>query len=70
MRDAEAHGDDIIGVWHSHTHTDAYPSHTDVRQAVDPAWIYVLVSLRHGEPALRAYRIRDGAITELGVAVV
>jgi proteasome lid subunit RPN8/RPN11 len=69
MRDAEAHGDDIIGVWHSHTHTDAYPSQTDVRQAVDPAWIYVLVSLRHGEPALRAYRIRDGAITELGVAV-
>ena len=69
MRDAEAHGDEIIGVWHSHTHTDAYPSQTDVRQAVDPAWIYVLVSLRHGEPALRAYRIRDGVITELGVAV-
>ena len=69
MRDAEAHGDEIVGVWHSHTHTDAYPSQTDVRQAVDPAWIYVLVSLRHGEPALRAYRIRDGAITELAVAV-
>jgi [CysO sulfur-carrier protein]-S-L-cysteine hydrolase len=69
MRDAEAHGDEIIGVWHSHTHTDAYPSQTDVRQAVDPAWIYVLVSLRHGEPAVRAYRIRDDAITELGVAI-
>jgi proteasome lid subunit RPN8/RPN11 len=70
MRDAEAHGEEIIGVWHSHTHTDAYPSQTDVRQAVDPAWIYVLVSLRHGEPTLRAYRIRDGAIAELGVAVI
>jgi proteasome lid subunit RPN8/RPN11 len=69
MRAADAAGDEIIGVWHSHTHTDAYPSPTDVRQAVDPAWIYVLVSLRHGEPALRAYRIRDGAITELGVTV-
>jgi proteasome lid subunit RPN8/RPN11 len=69
MRDAEARGDDLMGVWHSHTHTDAYPSHTDVRQAVDPAWIYVLVSLRHGEPAVRAYRIRDGAINEVGVSV-
>ena len=29
-------GDEIVGVWHSHTHTDAYPSTTDVRQAVDP----------------------------------
>jgi len=69
MRDADARGDDIVGVWHSHTHTDAYPSQTDVRQAVDPAWIYVLVSLRHGEPALRAYRIRDGVIAEVDVTV-
>jgi proteasome lid subunit RPN8/RPN11 len=69
MRDAEARGVDLMGVWHSHTHTDAYPSPTDVRQAVDPAWVYVLVSLRHGEPALRAYRIRDGVIAEVDVTV-
>jgi [CysO sulfur-carrier protein]-S-L-cysteine hydrolase len=69
MRDAEARGDEIVGVWHSHTHTDAYPSPTDVRQAVDPAWLHVLVSLRHGEPALRAYRIRNGAIAEVDVRV-
>ena len=69
MRDAEDHGDEIVGVWHSHTHTDAYPSTTDVRQAVDPAWAYVIVSLKHGEPVLRAYRIRDGAITEMPVEV-
>jgi [CysO sulfur-carrier protein]-S-L-cysteine hydrolase len=69
MRDAEDHGDEIVGVWHSHTHTDAYPSTTDVRQAVDPAWAYVIVSLKHGEPVLRAYRIRDGVITEMPVEV-
>jgi proteasome lid subunit RPN8/RPN11 len=69
MRDAEDHGDEIIGVWHSHTHTDAYPSTTDVRQAVDPSWAYVIVSLKHGEPVLRAYRIRDGVITEMPVEV-
>jgi len=68
-RDAEGRGDDIIGVWHSHTHTDAYPSATDVRQAVDPAWIYVLVSLRDVAPVLRAYRIEDGRITEVPAAV-
>ena len=48
MRDAESRGTEIIGVWHSHTHTDAYPSPTDVRQAVDPGWWYVIVSLKHG----------------------
>jgi proteasome lid subunit RPN8/RPN11 len=67
-RDAEARGDEIVGVWHSHTHTDAYPSETDVRQAVDPSWAYVIVSLKHGDPVLRAYRIADGEIHELPVA--
>ncbi len=69
MRDAESRGDEIVGVWHSHTHTDAYPSPTDVRQAVDPAWWYVIVSLKHGEPVLRAFQIRAGTITEVPVAV-
>ena len=69
MRAAEARGDEIVGVWHSHTHTDAYPSPTDVRQAVDPAWLYVIVSLRDNAPVLRAYRIRNGKIAEVAVAL-
>lgn len=68
-RDAEARGDEIIGVWHSHTHTDAYPSPTDIRQAVDPMWVYVIVSLRDESPMLRAFRIRDDAVTECQVAL-
>jgi proteasome lid subunit RPN8/RPN11 len=67
MRSAEARGDEIIGVWHSHTHTDAYPSPTDVRQAVDPAWMYVIVSLRDQIPVLRSYRIRAETISEVAV---
>jgi proteasome lid subunit RPN8/RPN11 len=62
-RDAEARGLEIIGVFHSHTHTEAYPSPTDVAQAPDPAWHYVLVSLR-AEPVLHSYRIIDGNISE------
>ena len=60
-RDAEAGGHEIIGVFHSHTHTEAYPSPTDVAQAPDPQWHYVLVSLRDTEPVLRSYRIVDGS---------
>ena len=67
MRAADAAGHEIVGVWHSHTHTDAYPSPTDVRLAVDPAWFYVIVSLKHGDPVLRAYRIVDEAISEVPV---
>jgi proteasome lid subunit RPN8/RPN11 len=69
MRAAEARGDEIVGVWHSHTHTDAYPSATDVRQAVDPAWLYVIVSLRDEVPVLRSYRIVDEKIAETAVVL-
>lgn len=69
-RDAEATGHSIIGVFHSHTHTEAYPSPTDVSQAPDPAWHYVLVSLRDIEPVVRSYRIVDGAISEEPVRLV
>jgi [CysO sulfur-carrier protein]-S-L-cysteine hydrolase len=63
-RDAESLGNSIIGVFHSHTHTEAYPSPTDVAQAPDPEWHYVLVSLRDIVPVVRSYRIVDGVITE------
>jgi proteasome lid subunit RPN8/RPN11 len=69
MRAADERGEEIVGVWHSHTHTDPYPSPTDVRQAVDPAWMYVIVSLKHGDPMLRAYAITDAHITELPVTL-
>jgi proteasome lid subunit RPN8/RPN11 len=63
-RDAEARGMSIIGVFHSHTHTVGYPSPTDVAQAPDPEWHYVLVSLAAGPPVVRSYRIVDGKISE------
>ena len=69
-RDAEARGLEIIGVVHSHTHTAAYPSPTDVGQAPDPGWHYAIVSLRdETAPSLRSYRIVDGEVTEEDVVV-
>jgi proteasome lid subunit RPN8/RPN11 len=63
-RAAEDAGWSLVGVWHSHTHTDAYPSPTDIAQAPDPDWHYVLISLRDTEPVVRSYRIRDGETEE------
>jgi len=68
-RAAQALGADIMGVFHSHTHTDAYPSPTDVAQALDPGWHYVLVSLRDTHPVVRSYSIVEGVITEEPVVV-
>ncbi len=68
-RDAESRGLVITGVFHSHTNTDPYPSPTDVAQAPDPDWHYVLVSLRHEVHSIRSYRIAGGVITEEPVTI-
>jgi proteasome lid subunit RPN8/RPN11 len=67
-RDAEAAGLEIIGVFHSHTHSEPYPSPTDVDQAPDPSWHYVIVSLKREAPETRSYRIVDGVISEERIA--
>jgi proteasome lid subunit RPN8/RPN11 len=69
-RQAEADGLEVIGVVHSHTHSEPYPSPTDVEQAPDPGWHYVIVSLRDDAPMIRSYRIADGEISEEPVVVV
>ncbi len=62
--DADDHDWEINGVVHSHTHSEPYPSPTDVAQAPDPGWHYVIVSLKRDAPELRSYRIVEGLVTE------
>jgi len=62
--DADDRDWEINGVVHSHTHSEPYPSPTDVAQAPDPDWHYLIVSLKRDAPELRSYHIVDGQITE------
>src|SRR4029450_13006929 len=47
---------------HSHTHSPARPSLTDIGLALYPDALYVLVSLADPEPALAAWRIVGGEV--------
>jgi proteasome lid subunit RPN8/RPN11 len=70
FRDIEERDLELVGIYHSHTHTDAYPSPTDVRLAYYPETLYFLVSLMNEEhPTLRAYSIRDGAVDEQEILI-
>jgi [CysO sulfur-carrier protein]-S-L-cysteine hydrolase len=68
-RAADDDGLDIVGVLHSHTHTAAYPSPTDVERAQVPEWHWAIVSLGWGLPELRSFRIEGGGIREEAVAL-
>jgi proteasome lid subunit RPN8/RPN11 len=60
------------GIVHSHTHSPAVPSPTDIGLAFYPDALYVLVSLSEteadpgtGAPSVRAWRIVAGEIDEV-----
>ena len=61
---------DILGVYHSHTHSQAYPSPTDIEKAreikdfFDP--YYILISLiEKTRPIIRGYKIDLDSVTEI-----
>ncbi len=65
---------ELLGIYHSHPRSPAYPSQTDVAQAFYPETAYLIVSLRSADaPAaeveVRAFRIQGGVITEEELAV-
>ena len=69
--------DEVIwGIVHSHTHTPAVPSPTDLGLALYPDALYILVALGEdeahpetGRPSVRAWRILDGMSHEVEIVV-
>jgi len=71
LREIDDNGWELLAIYHSHTHSPAYPSATDVRLATWPEALYILVSLvDHDDPAVLAFRIVDGEITEEELRII
>ena len=57
-------GQRLLGIYHSHTASAAYPSSVDVRLAISPELSYVLVSLAdRTRPDVKSYRIEAEQVT-------
>src|ERR671935_1398929 len=65
MNEMDDRGWDLVGIFHSHTFTEAYPSRTDVELAAYPDAAYLILTLADPDaPRLRAFRIADGQVAE------
>ncbi len=63
-------GQGMVGIYHSHTASAAYPSSVDVSLAISPEVSYVLVSLKDRQrPELKSYRIDGARVSEEPVVV-
>src|SRR4026207_699998 len=66
FNEMDREGLDLVGIYHSHTRSPAYPSSTDVQLAYYPDAVYLIVSLRDREnPDLRGFRITEGKVEEV-----
>ena len=57
----------VTGAYHSHPHSPAWPSPSDVAEAYYSEFIWMIASLTESDPQLRAFRVEDGGIIELGI---
>lgn len=56
--DFEDQGDEMMGIYHSHPVSEAYPSATDAWNAHYPDCIYFICSLEHDDrPVIRSFRL-------------
>ncbi len=63
-------GWDLLGIFHTHTHSEAYPSETDLKQAFYPEATYLVMSLSdRAKPVLRGFTMQDGVVAEEEVTV-
>lgn len=82
FNEVEDQGLDLLGFWHSHTHSEAFPSPTDRARAhwqdpvsgeevvAYPGSAYLIVSLQdRANPAIRAFRFEDGGPVEEEVRI-
>lgn len=69
-KEIDAAGEDLLAIYHSHTHTAAYPSPTDIAKAHYPDSLYLIISLKDpARPEIRGFRIAGGHVTEKSVII-
>ncbi len=68
----EGKGQELLAIYHSHTKSPAYPSQTDVNQAVAwPDQVYIIVSLADPDaPDVKGYLLKDLRIADEPLEIV
>jgi proteasome lid subunit RPN8/RPN11 len=69
IRDARARQLDVIGFYHSHPRSPAYPSETDISESGYAAAMHLIAGTGEGGQEARVFTIDGSSVTELPLAV-
>ncbi len=61
----ESDGLQLLGIYHSHPKGEPVPSPTDIREAYYSDAAYLIIGLKHQDPALAAWHIEDGDVDRI-----
>jgi len=71
VKDIRASGLEMLAIYHSHPETPARPSAEDIRLALTPNVIYVIVSLQDARAAgVKGFIIENNNVNEVPVKIV
>lgn len=71
VKDIRAAGLEILAIYHSHPETPARPSQEDIKLALTPDVIYVILSLKDKNiPDVKGYFVNDSEVAEVTVKIV
>ncbi|UCF16920.1 MAG: M67 family metallopeptidase, partial [Phycisphaerales bacterium] len=71
VKDIRSNSLDMLAIYHSHPGTPARPSAEDIRLALTPNVVYVILSLRgNNGPAVKGFRMEDGAVAEVAIKIM
>ncbi len=70
LRKIREQGEELFGIYHSHPHSPAEPSDTDLQQVGYPDALYIIVSLNtRGVLEMRGYRLQNGKAAQVQLEI-
>jgi [CysO sulfur-carrier protein]-S-L-cysteine hydrolase len=69
VKDIRAEGLAMLAIYHSHPESPARPSEEDIRLALTPGVIYVIVSLVSAPPVVKGFLIDNDTVAEVPVTI-
>ena len=69
-KDIRSAGLEMLAIYHSHPASPARPSQEDIRLALTPDVIYVIVSLQNADPVAKGFLIENASVSKVDVNIV
>lgn len=70
IKDIRSAGLEMLAIYHSHPNSPARPSEEDIRMALTPDVVYIILSIMSMEPVIKGFRITGKNVSDAAVEII